>query len=265
MLALSRSISAVGSVLTLALFVCMSPLVSATESISIRADAWFPMNGDPDAERPGYMIELAEAIFEPRGYEIDYAVMPWARSLLNVSQGIDDCVVGAYIEDAPDFIFPSTHWGEDQTLFWKRHDSDWTYEDLSSLEDITVGLIHGYAYERAFDNHMEAAPDGAEFISANNALEQNIHKLRLGRIDVTVESRLVMEAKLQELGLEGEIVPAGRLGDPDPMYMACSPKNPDSERYARWIDSGTRKLRESGELQAILERYGIEDWHQSQP
>jgi len=65
----------------------------------------------------------------------------------------------------------------------------------------------------------------------------------LGRIDVTVESRLVMDAKLEALGLEEEIVSAGQLGSLNPMYIACSPKNPESQRYVEWVDAGTARLR----------------------
>lgn len=250
------------------LLLAVSSTGSATpvkdETISIRADVWFPMNGEPGSDRPGYMIEFAKAIFEPLGYRVDYQDMPWTRSLFNVGQGASDCVVGAYREDAPNFVFPRTHWGEDQNLFWTRADSGWQYDgNLSSLDGMRIGLIRDYAYSPAFDALMATEPAGAEFLSANNALEQNIRKLALGRIDVTVESRLVMEAKLKALGMEDEIIPAGRLGEPNPMYIACSPANPDSQRYVDWVDSGTARLRESGELQTILGRYGLRDWRPS--
>lgn len=262
MTVLVRRAQRLGSVLLLVAVAGLSlPAAPADPTITIRADVWFPMNGEPDSNHPGYMIEFAQAIFGAQGYEVDYRAMPWSRSLLNVSLGFSDCVVGAYKEDAPSFVFPETHWGEDQTLFWKRADSEWRFDgDLSSLEGLQVGLIRGYAYSPAFDAFMEMHPSRAELLSANNALEQNIRKLKLGRIDVTVESRLVMDAKLEALGMEDEIVPAGRLGAPNPMYIACSPKNPESERYVEWVDAGTARLRETGELQAILARYGLHDW-----
>ena len=38
------------------------PVVSLADTVTLRADEWYPYNGDPDAERPGYMIELAQTI-----------------------------------------------------------------------------------------------------------------------------------------------------------------------------------------------------------
>ena len=262
MTALIRRAQRLGAILLLAIAGLCYPAF-ADPTVRIRADVWFPMNGEPGSDQPGYMIEFAQAIFGARGYQVDYRVMPWSRSLLNVSLGLSDCVVGAYKEDAPGFVFPETSWGENQNLFWKRADSEWHFDgDLSSLEGLQIGLIRNYAYSPGFDAVMATDPPGAEFLSANNALDQNIQKLMLGRIDVTVESRVVMERQLEELGLVDTIVPAGRLGDPNPMYIACSPEKPESQRYVEWVDVGTAELRETGELQAILARYGLRDWQQ---
>ena len=45
---------------------------AAADTISIRGDMWCPVNCDPKAERPGYMIEIAREVFEPKGHKIDY-------------------------------------------------------------------------------------------------------------------------------------------------------------------------------------------------
>jgi polar amino acid transport system substrate-binding protein len=37
---------------------------SYADVVSIRADAWYPINGDAGSEAPGYMIEIAEVIFK---------------------------------------------------------------------------------------------------------------------------------------------------------------------------------------------------------
>lgn len=37
------------------------------EEISIRADVWYPHNGEPTSAAPGYMIEIAKAVLGPAG------------------------------------------------------------------------------------------------------------------------------------------------------------------------------------------------------
>jgi len=244
-------------------FTCMAALSSAAtyaDTVTIRADAWYPMNGEPGSEKPGYMIELARAVFEPAGHTVDYGLMPWERAVNSVRSGKFDCVVGAYKDDAPDFVFPAESWGHDETHLWVVSDNNWSYSGLDSLAGKTVGLIGGYAYADDFDAYMESNPGQAQTINANNALEQNIKKVIGGRIDTTVESPSVMRAKLRDLGLDGKLRSAGPLAEPVPMYIACSPKSDKSQTYIDLVDQCTQELRASGELKKLLDRYGLEDW-----
>ncbi|MDX1692578.1 MAG: ABC transporter substrate-binding protein, partial [Ketobacteraceae bacterium] len=171
-------------------------------------------------------------------------------------------VVGAYREDAPDFVFPEEPWGFDQVNFYVRKGTAWRYQGLDSLRGMTVGLIGGYAYEPEFNKLVSRKDSGTQFqiINENNALELNIRKLLMGRIAATLESVYVMNAKLKQLGLEDVIESAGVLTRGEPMYIACTPEKASSRQYVRWIDQGTRRLRNNGGLQKILARYGLEDW-----
>lgn len=78
-----------------------------SKTITIRADEWYSMNGDPESDKPEYMIELAKAIFEPHGYEVDYQFMTWKKSLASVNGGFKDCVVGAVKDEAPGLLYPA--------------------------------------------------------------------------------------------------------------------------------------------------------------
>lgn len=179
------------SIRTLLLLLCLLPFSATAENVvTIRADNWYPMNGDPKAELPGYMIELASAIFKEHGYSVNYENMPWKRALSSVGSGKFDCVVGAYKEDAEGFLFPEESWGLDQADFFVKKGNPWRYDGLESLKDKKIGLIGGYAYADEFDKHVEANKDSGQFqfLNADNALEQNIKKVLHDRIDATVES-----------------------------------------------------------------------------
>lgn len=43
-------------------------------------------------------------------------------------------------------------------------------------------------------------------------------------------------------------------------YIACSPAKESSKVLMKLVDEGTDKLRQSGELQKILDKYGLKDW-----
>ncbi len=233
---------------------------ASADTITIRADSWYPINGDPGSDKPGYMIELAKKILGDAGHTVDYRLMPWERAVDEVRQGNIDCVVGAYIEDAPDFVYPSESWGLDESRFFVKQGDPWRFEGLDSLANIKLGLIGGYAYGEDFDQYIEANPDVGQFVKGDNALEKNIKKILGGRITATVESPLVMQAKLKDMGLQADIVAAGNLGEPSDMFIACSPAKSSSKALVELIDTGTQNLRASGELQDILDKYGLPDW-----
>ncbi|WP_223271671.1 substrate-binding periplasmic protein [Colwellia hornerae] len=229
-------------------------------TVSIRADDWFPMNGDPSGKEQGYMIDMATAIFTAAGHTVDYKVMPWERAVKSVREGQFDCVVGAYPEDAPDFIFPTVSWGMDGTGYYVKNESAWQFTGFDSLLSQKVGVISGYAYGEEFDALIKSRPDVFKDVSGKDALEKNFKKLANNRIDVVVESVAVANAKLKALGFNSTLKIAGTNSEKAPIYIACSPVKSTSKMYIELVEKGTVTLRESGQLKVILDKYGLKDW-----
>jgi|TARA_B110000116_G_C16797647_1_gene567876 polar amino acid transport system substrate-binding protein len=238
------------------------PSMAMAETVSIRADQWLPFNGMPDSSDPGYMIELADIILSDHGLTMDYKPMLWLRSLEAVRKGKIDCVVGAFIDDAPDFIFPEESWGYSVDTFYVKNDSTWNYDGIESLRDVKLGIIGGYAYSPELDVYIEKYRSTAKIhsINTNNALENHIKMLANGRVDVVVEIDVVMEAKLEKMGASDKIRTAGTTQNPGNLYIACSPVKDSSKKYAQLFSAGIQKLRLSGELSVILAKYGLQDW-----
>ena len=232
------------------------------ETIRIRADEWFPMNGDPLSETPGYMIDLAKAIFEPHGHQINYQIMPWKRAVAETRAGNSDCVVGAIKNEAPDFLYPQNNWGVDQAAIYVFAKEQWRYDGrLSSLIPRKTGVILGYFYGEVLDQYFKAySGEAFEFVSADQPLKQNIRKLLLGRLNGIIETIPVMDAQLKLSNLSEKIVFAGPVGERSLLYIGCSPHNINSPKYIELIDKAMPELRRSGELQKILNPYGLSLW-----
>ena len=239
-------------------FLVMYTFISAaySQTVSIRADEWFPINGTPGDELPGFQIELAQRVFD----SVDYRLMPWNRAVEEVEAGKFDCVVGSYIDDTPGFLLPEENWGMDQTGVFASATDSWTYTGPESLLSRKVGVIRGYDYDEAIDGYIESRKDVFKALGGNDALTKNIRKLAANRLDTVIESVPVMQAKLRELGLEGQFKLVGAVTEPQPLYIACSPNNPNSKQLITKINQVTRQLRESGELEQIMQKYGLTDW-----
>lgn len=230
------------------------------DTVTIRADHWYPMNGTPGAALPGFMIEIAQQSLAKAGHTVDYALMPWERALYSAQKGQIDCVVGAYKSDAPDLLFPESSQGVDTVAAYVKKGNPWRYSTVEALKSIKLGGISGYGYGDEIDAYIEKNPTHVQLTVGETALDQNIKKLLAGRIDVLIESPAVFDAKLKELKQENQFEQAGTLSDVENLYIACSPVKESSKTYIKLISEGTEALRQSGELAKILAKYGLKDW-----
>lgn len=238
------------------LFLAVGTSALADDVIRIRADAWCPVNCEPGASRPGYMIEIARLIAEEADRRLDYRLLPWPRALAAVREGRADCVVGAYPGDAPDFRYAATPWGYDQTAVYAAADAPWEYESLADLRGQRLGVVGGYAYGGDLNAFMREHPEHFDSYNANNALRSHLRKLLAGRLTGVIESAAVMGYTLAEMGLEGKVTRIGRIGDPNPLHIACSPTQ-DGAGLPALFEAGFRRLREEGRVAEIRDRYGL--------
>ncbi|PIA67778.1 substrate-binding periplasmic protein [Pseudomonas sediminis] len=251
-------LSRIGAGVLLSLLLCSSGLAWA-EKLLIAGDLWCPINCAVDAEKRGIFVELAEQIFAESGIEVEYRVINWARAVHDTRRGKLDALIGAGVQDAPDFIFTPTAPGLSRMCFYASRGGTWRYQGLVSLQSVRLGAINGYSYGAELDlylrNHHD--PSQVQVMTGDHALISNLRKLRHGRIDALVENAWVMQALLSERYLHGEIVEVGCRQPDIPIYLAFAPGLAGSPRYAELFEQGLQRFREDGRLDELLRRYGI--------
>lgn len=241
------------------LLVMVSCVAFSAEKISVRADVWMPYNGEPGSANPGYGIEILKAVFEPKGFEIDYQTMPWNRAVEDSREGKFDCIVGAGVRDAAGFVFPAETIGHSVNNLFVKADSDKKFTTIEALKGLKIGIIADYSYSEEFDKYVSEnkADEQKLFIgNGDGALEKLGKMVGAGRLDGFVENPLVVA---QEAWKE-EVKSAGQIGEKDALFIAFSPAKESSKKYAELLDAGIKELRTSGKLKEILARYGLTDW-----
>lgn len=239
----------------------LTACASHAEKVSIRADAWYPYNGIPNTSDPGYMIELAQMIFEPFGFEVDYQILNWQRSVSNAQMGTTDCVIGVSKEEAPQLVFAELPWGVAQSQVYVKQTDPWQYAGLASFEGRRTGLILGYHYTEPFDGYFKTYQGQLfEYISGDNPLQQNIRKLLADRIQGMIETTTVMDAMLKKMGLSQQIRKAGVIGEAEDVYIACNGYQQHSQKIMSIINQQMPILLESGQVSDVLNKYGVTQW-----
>jgi polar amino acid transport system substrate-binding protein len=236
-------------------------------SITLVADAWCPYNCSPGSPNPGYAIELARAIYEPHGIKVHYEIMPWTRAINETRQTHFNGIIGAARKEAPDFIYPTEIMGFSFYRFYTLPESTWKYTDVDSLKGVSLGAVDGYSYGEKINEYLDLNRQNraaVQLVSGELAGEQNIRKLLAHRIDVMIEDPNVVANSLKRMDKKEALRIAGVLRNPkissDELYIAFSPNNEDSQALAGLFDEGIKRLRKTGELAIILDRYGISDW-----
>ncbi len=236
------------------------------EVVRMGADDWCPYVCDPQMHdgKEGYLVDILRQAFALYGHRVETSLLPFARNVALNRNGQLQGIVGVYQGDVSSFYFPDNALGYSRNFFYVLKSSDWRYRNPESLDQIDkIGLVLQYHYaNKAFVDYLQQHPDKADRITGNRPLLRNVRKLLVGRIDTLVEDKQVVEFWLNKLNMRSLVVPAGELSGPQPVYIAFSPELPESEarRYIQWLDEGVGQLRQSGELSAILQRYGLADW-----
>lgn len=244
---------------TIIIIFLLTFIISFADIITIKGDSWMPHNGQPNSDKIGYMMEIAKYILEKNGHTVKYEIAPWSRALKEVRKGTIDAVVGASLEDIEGLILPANEEGLMISEFYVMKGKNWKYTGIESLDKISFGVVQDYTYGNEVDGYIEKNKENSkkiQIVSGDGALENNIKKLELDRIDAILEDRFVVRHNIE--GKEN-IVPAGNL-KPIKLYIAFSEKKPKSKEYAQIISDGVEEMRKNGKLKEILKKYGLEDW-----
>lgn len=232
-------------------------------TIVMAADPWCPHNCEAGSDREGYMVDIAREILGEAGYTVEYVNVSWARALQLTREGQLDAVVGAFMAEAPDFVFPDIPQGHSTIALFTHPNNHWEYDGLESLHNQKLLVINGYSYTHELDQYIEehqANPDRIWVISGASPLNRAIYLLDQHRTDIFAEDIDVMA--WWEMNHNESVVPPRQAGlvDETDVFIAFSPEREDATELAELLAKGTRQLMDSGRIQQILDQYGLSPW-----
>lgn len=238
-------------------------LPAAGTTITLVADEWPPFNGKPGSQREGYIVDIARKVFESRGYRVVYTLAPWTRAIEMTRSGECDGAIGASKTDAAGLVFPREELAQNKLAFYVKKGNAWRYRGPASIEETTIGTIAGYDYRPWLLAYIEANRDDparVQILHGDEPLKRNLIKLLNDRVKVVVDTEAAIRFVAKEMGILDQVASAGYGDEPAFIYVAFSPNKIESVRYAELLSEGIVAMRKSGELQKILDKYGLKDW-----
>ncbi len=228
-----------------------------SDTITIAADIWCPINCDTSDTDIGIMVEIAQKVFEKAGHKVKYRIMPWSRAIHEARTGEINGIIGAFKGDAPDFIFPENELLSisSNSIFVKK-ENEWKFDKIGSLSSLKLAVIRDYDYGEEL-NKCISENKNIYTISGMTPLERGIKMVFSGRVDAIVECAPVFWHTASKMGFADKFKSAGQVNSPENCFIAFSPKIAKSSFYAKTLSDGIASLISSGEYEKILKKYGL--------
>lgn len=221
------------------------------EPISVVADEWPPFSG-ADLPNGGISLDVISTVLRRAGYEVETAVLPWARIMDGSRRGEYD-VVGSlfYDPDIATYMTYSAPFYQTEVRFAQRAGADTKIEGLESLKPYSIAVGDGFLYEENFDRATDLNK-----VIVTTAL-QGLQMVAYDRADLTLDSLEVLnyavkvdDPKIADLV---EFLPFV-LAKHD-IHMAISNQLPNKDVVLADFNRVLATMRDDGSLAVLLEKH----------
>lgn len=233
----------------------------AADSVKFAIGEWEPYTGQK-MEAYGVISEVVTAACKAGGLTAEYAFFPWKRAEAGVEGG-------TYFATFPyqETRDRNTKYHFSEILFKSPNGillrkgnprtAKFTYSSPSDLKGFRIGTLAGS------DALILPLRDAGADVEEVQAVEQNIKKLELNRLDVVIDDRPVLfmatkkfcgsdVAKLSQFHFTDK-----DFGSNKEYKLMVSKKYPGSRELLNKLNTGLKAIKASGEYQKILKKYGL--------
>ncbi|GIU06536.1 MULTISPECIES: ABC transporter substrate-binding protein [unclassified Shewanella] len=236
------------------LILLVMSLPSSAEQIVVASDIWCPYICTNNS---GYVVELTQQAFASVDVEVKFETIPFQRALKLTSQHKIDAVLAVTDEHISSFSLNGNQIaiGQYTNDFYTPVDSNWQYTDRASLDDMLIATILGYDYGHSLNQYLEKRSPQIR-TSGDTPLKSNLYLTAKRRVDLLLGNRYVIDHTAKEFGYSEDIRYAGSENESTPLYVGFS-NNDKGRDYAAKFAQGIENIKQSGEYQAILDKYQI--------
>ncbi|AYC31995.1 hypothetical protein D3880_06200 [Pseudomonas cavernae] len=204
----------------------------------------------------GLSYELLHLIAGRLGRRVEIELLPQQRMMQKLRQGDKDGVsmVSYNAERAGFLAFSAPILQKRGYLYYNvKRPLPIEFSDWRDLQGLLIGIVIGHNYGANFDRARRELPlQVVEVVS----VQQLFQMAKLGRIDAFLAIDLTALELTQHPEFKDVIVRAARPYYEAPYFIGLSRKSATIELLPQ-IDQAIAGLKASGELPALLQRYGI--------
>ncbi len=199
-------------------------------------------------EEGGYLVTLAQEIFEPEGYRVVVQTMPFARALNEVQTGEADMAPALYRNTASHLLYAEQPTAIDATAIIVNEHFKISADNLSALSGQQVGWVREFHFAPILQQKFHLTVESYQVNSRENGLTM----LKNGRLAAFIDNEQVLRTLAHTLNLTDppfKIVTAFRKG----LYFGFT-DSPHGQLLKEIFDRELSRLTRSGELAELYHR-----------
>jgi polar amino acid transport system substrate-binding protein len=192
-------------------------------------------------------FDILRAVYEPAGYKVQTAIMPYATAVKKVQDKTADIVVGPYADEVEGVIYPKWHFSADDVTALILKDQEAAWKGEKGLTGKKVAWIRGYDFDQYLDAKMVS--------TLVDKRENAINLLTKKRIDVFLDNQYDIAATLEEMKLDPAQFSTKLVKYLD-LFM-CFPKSAKGKELAAIWDPAFEKLVRKGTIKSLFEKWDM--------
>ncbi|RJG10227.1 hypothetical protein D3879_19565 [Pseudomonas cavernicola] len=250
--------------LTLAGGLCVSlpavaePSVAGDPALHFTEEAnWPPFTEETHGlASKGLSYDLLQLVAKRMGRQADIELLPQQRIMQKLRQGEKDgATLVSYNDERASFLtFSDPILQKRGYVYYNvKRPLPIQFNDWRDLQGLLIGIVIGHNYGAAFDQARRELPlQVVEVVSVQQLFEM----AKLGRVDAFLAIDLTALELMRRPEFSGQIAHAPRPYYEAPYFMALARHSAASQLLPQ-LNQAIGALKQSGELQALLMRYGI--------
>jgi len=210
-----------------------------TKELVLVSDEWEDCT-NPDGT--GLYFDIIKLIFENSGYKLNINIMPYTQSVKKVQDQAADMVVGVYINEVDNLIFPQFQLSADDVtaLFLKDNAVKW--EGVNNLTDKNVAWMRGYNFDKYIKVKMNIIQLDKRDLAVNMLLKK--------RIDYFIDNIYDIEETLDSMNVNSDLFET-KLVKFLNLYV-CFVNNDKGKKLAQIWDQEMKKLVAKGTIKKLF-------------
>ncbi|GHF19303.1 hypothetical protein GCM10017044_12340 [Kordiimonas sediminis] len=226
--------------------------------VRVAAVDWCPQICPDSAEKPGYLVEIMNAIFDGSGYSLKVEYSTWGRAISRVEYGNADILLSPAKEEAPRLVYPDLPIASQQHCFYKAAGSSWTYTTPKQLAEIPLILFEEHSYQEILADYFATTPkELITMVYDTSYLPRSVALVKRKRATAFLFTRNSARYYLNTHHVQG--IEEDACIKKDPLWFGLSPQNtPKRDAILELINSKTAPFLQSDQYQKILQAYNIQ-------